>query len=58
MATKDELAAVEDAERATLRDLADETLEELRAGDIHLTDREIKLMLIAAGVVLVIALLV
>lgn len=52
-------ASVQDAERAALQAAAatDSDLEALRGGDLHLTDREIKLMLIAAGVVLVIALL-
>lgn len=54
----EEPAAIACGERATLTSAADSALEELRAGDLHLTDREIKLMLIAAGVVLVVALLV
>lgn len=53
-------ASIEAAERAAMQSAAatDESLEQLRAGDIHLTDREIKLMLIAAGVIIVIALLI
>ncbi len=51
---------VELDERAALHAAAatNPDLEALRGGDLHLTDREIKLMLIAAGVVLIVALLV
>ena len=52
-------SSIETGERAALLAAAqqDTELEALRGGDLHLTDREIKLMLIAGGVVLVIALL-
>ena len=52
-------SAIEIGERAALLAAAerDSELEALRGGDLHLTDREIKLMLIAGGIVLVIALL-
>jgi len=53
-------APIEAAERDALEQAAvsDSGLEDLRGGELHLTDREIKLMLIAGAVVLLVALLV
>jgi hypothetical protein len=46
-------------ERVVLRDLAQRNpdLESLRAGELDLTDREVKIILITAGIVIVLALI-
>ena len=50
---------LEGTERAVLRDLAQRNaeLESLRAGELDLTDREIKIILITAGIIIVLALI-
>jgi len=46
-------------ERVVLRDLAQRNaeLESLRAGELDLTDREVKIILITAGIIIVLALI-
>ena len=50
---------LEGAERVVLRDLAQRNaeLESLRAGELDLTDREVKIILITAGIIIVLALI-
>ena len=50
---------LDDSERALLREAASRhpELVELRAGDLNLSDREVKIILITAGIVIVIALI-
>lgn len=51
------VATLNDVERSALRQLERSDLEQQRAGDLHLTDRELTIVAIVLGVVVLIAII-